>query len=1043
MFLTVSTSCLVRTAVADDDDDAAMRSYLSANGMLNRGLYELAATEYRKFLAEHSDHEKASTARYGLGVSLYRMKRYEPATEALSAIEDDSAFEFAAEVGTIIGHCHLALKNNAEAAKSFQRVVRRHESHELADEAGVGLVEALYLDGQYDEGVDACQRFLSKWSDSPHRERAEFFGAISAMAKKDYRSAADRFAAQLDRFPKGPFADQASLLLAQCYHHNNAMREAIRQYRRVLKQTGSKYIPDALHGLGTLLRRGGNASEAGQVLDQLLEQYPETGLSQSARFQRGRAWFDQGEYEQAFDQLEPLTRTKNDLQDRAAYWAAKCKLRSGEFEAASQRFARAIDEFPDSELLAEMYYDRSIALVRAGQYADATRSLEAYLSRFSDRALAPEALELLATTEHQQKHYTKSRKHCLKFLAQYGSHELAPVVRFLVGENSFLNGDYEDAVADFRASLRAGSDHPQSTEAKFRLGTALYRLQRYDEAVEALAAVTKGRDTVEVYRPALLGLGDIHFQRSEWEQAENYLSDYLSFGANVAAADDALLKLGLSHQRQGENEEAVAAYETLIRQFEDSEHRLQAVFERGQALVALGQDAEAKEAFQSVLDTDRDSRFAPYALNHLAAMAVQDKDFEGASSLYESVSHATSDNKLGADALFQGAGALMAARRFEEAETAFTRFIGTHSDDSRAAEADARRAICMARQDRHADAVSAISRVQRERGPVLSESLKAALGYEKAWCLREMGQSDEAAEAYAALLSDSQREDLSTHAMLELSGIQFNAKRFEEAAKLLRRLRTVMRDGSALVTDELREQATYRLAVCEFELKRFQDAAELFEEFLDAFAESDLTASASYYCGESWFKLGRHGKAVKHLERVAGEFQSSPLLAPSLLRLGECLASLQRWPRSERVFTAYLERFSDSQQWFQAQFGIGWARENQQRYDEAISAYRQVVARHQGPTTARAQFQIGECFFAKTEFELAVREFLKVDILYAYPEWSGAALYEAGRCFEKLGKLVEARAQFKQVVEQHGGSRWADLAAQQLTQVSGASLPGR
>jgi len=1034
---------LPHSAAANDSNDAAMRAYLSANGMLNRGLYELAAAEYRKFLSSNEDHEKAPSARYGLGVSLFRMERYDDALEALSPLQSRDQFEFAAEVGTIIGQCHLTQHRNTEAAEAFKRVVRKHEQHDLADEAGVGLVEALYLDSDHDEAVASCQRFIGKWPESPHRERAEFFGGVSAMANKDYSDAAERFTGQLERFSNGQFAEQASLLLAQCHHHNNTVREAIRQYRKVLQQAGSRYIPDALHGLGSLLRREGHAPEAGQMLDQLLERYPDTSLSQSARFQRGRAWFDEGAYDKAFAMLQPLASEESEFQDQAAYWAAKSKLREGDFSLAAEGFEQAIDRFSDSPLLPEMLYDRAVALVRAGKHDEAAATLEAFRSRFAEHALGAEALELLATTDHQRRNYKKSRELCLAFLQQFGSHNLAPVVRFMVGENSFLAGNYDDAVTDYRDFLDNDSGHQQAATARFRLGTALYRLERFAEADDELKSVTDGTSTAETFRSALLALGDIHFQRSEWKNAEQYLKDYLSFGLNMTAADDALLKLGLSRHRQDDHDGAIEAYDALIASFDDSPHRLQAMFERGQALVALSRPHEAKQTFQAVLDADDDSRFAPYALNHLATMAAQAKDFEQASQLYERVSRSTSESDLGADALFQNAQSLMAAGQFREAESSFTRFVRDHGSHARVAEAAAQRAICLARQDRYDDALKALEQVDERRGSALSSSLKASLGYEKAWCLRELGRLDEAARAYRGLLANSSRKDLNTHAMLELSGIEFNAKRFKEAAQLLRDLREIIQSDPAQIPHDLREQTTYRLGVCEFELEQFDDAAELFEEFLDTFETSTLTASACYYCGEASFKLSRHQKAVKHLARVREEFQSAPVLEPSLLRLGESLAQLQRWPRSERVFTEYMERFSDSKQWFQAQFGIGWARENQSRYDEAVSAYRQVVDRHQGPTAARAQFQIGECLFAKKQYEEAVREFLKVDILYAYPEWSAAALYEAGRCFQKLGKLVEARNHFNQVAEQYGQTRWAEMASQQLTQVSGGLLPGR
>ena len=111
-----------------------------------------------------------------------------------------------------------------------------------------------------------------------------------------------------------------------------------------------------------------------------------------------------------------------------------------------------------------------------------------------------------------------------------------------------------------------------------------------------------------------------------------------------------------------------------------------------------------------------------------------------------------------------------------------------------------------------------------------------------------------------------------------------------------------------------------------------------------------------------------------------------------------------------------------------------------EKYEEAITAYTLIAARN--PKNARAQFQIGECLFAGKKHDEAARELLKVDILYAYPEWSAAALYEAGRCFEALGQTVEARQQFTAVVERFEKSRWARLAQERLAVTTAGSLPG-
>ena len=110
--------------------------------------------------------------------------------------------------------------------------------------------------------------------------------------------------------------------------------------------------------------------------------------------------------------------------------------------------------------------------------------------------------------------------------------------------------------------------------------------------------------------------------------------------------------------------------------------------------------------------------------------------------------------------------------------------------------------------------------------------------------------------------------------------------------------------------------------------------------------------------------------------------------------------------------------------------------------DAAIGAYRDVTMRHQGRTAARAQFQVGECLFAQGRFDEAVRELVKVDILYAYPQWSAAALYEAGRCFQETGNPVDARKQYEQVRRDYGDTKWAAMARQRLDELADSALPG-
>ena len=71
----LSNSKLRAEDVAHQAKDT-LKAYYSGNGLLNRGLYDLAEQEYQSFLASHANHEKAYVARYGLAVTLFRQEKF-------------------------------------------------------------------------------------------------------------------------------------------------------------------------------------------------------------------------------------------------------------------------------------------------------------------------------------------------------------------------------------------------------------------------------------------------------------------------------------------------------------------------------------------------------------------------------------------------------------------------------------------------------------------------------------------------------------------------------------------------------------------------------------------------------------------------------------------------------------------------------------------------------------------------------------------------------------------------------------------------------
>lgn len=1048
MVVTVTAAVGVQTrwAEAQGARDASVRAYYSANGLLNRGMHELAIDEYRTFLEAHPEHEFADTARYGLGVCLYRTNQHANAIAALNEIDDeadgDESFQFAAEVQAILGQCYLARKSYDSAAGCFDQLLERHADHDLADDATALLAESLYNMGEHAAVREASGVLRSRWPGSPHRDRADLFDGLSAMATGEYGDGADVFEALMKRSPDGPYADQSSLLLAQCHHRNNAVARAMKGYRDVIRRGREAYAPTAMHGLSLLLHEEKRLDEADELLTTFMQTYPNDPLAGRARLQHGRVLFDQQQYDEARKRFRQAAKDENGQQDRAAYWTAKCDLRTGRERNAATRLRQAISRYPKSEVLAEMMYDLGVALLRSDQRPEALDAFDAFREKFARHKQAPDALHLAASIEHQDGAYDKSATRCRAFQRAYAEHALRADVDFLLAENQFLSRQYDEAITSFAAFNESHPRDRRGDLAAYRIGLAHFHAGSTDDARDALSAVVKKHADDQAFSFGLYALGDLHFQADESDQAIKYFAAYFALGGDDAVADDALLKYGLSQQRAGQPREALRAFEALIERYPESDHIIHAKFERGQVLVDVDEPEDAERVFSELLSEAPESRFAPHALNHLAAMALADQRYEDAASFYGRIVTRDDATDLHAEAQFHRSQSLMKANKYDDAVRGFTAFIEKHGGHERAAHADAYRAISMARLNQNAEAAAALARVEQEHRTALDASLRTTLLYELAWAHRAQDQHDQAALAYDALLAVGADELLRYHGMAELAELHAEAGENARAIQLIDELRSAQTAARDELPESVMEQSMYRYGVCHHRLKRYKPAVDIFETFMEQYPDSELLASASMLAGDAAFQIKQHRRATQHMNRVVTRFADSDMLGPCLLRLGEASAALQEWEPSQAAYAQFLKAFPQDPMWFQAQFGIGWARENEGRYDDAIAAYRQVVDGHEGKTAARAQFQIGECLFARKDHTEAVRELLKVDIHYAYPEWSAAALYEAGRCFQAMGNPVDARSHYRQVQDRYADSKWAALASTRLEEMKRTTLPG-
>jgi TolA-binding protein len=114
---------------------------------------------------------------------------------------------------------------------------------------------------------------------------------------------------------------------------------------------------------------------------------------------------------------------------------------------------------------------------------------------------------------------------------------------------------------------------------------------------------------------------------------------------------------------------------------------------------------------------------------------------------------------------------------------------------------------------------------------------------------------------------------------------------------------------------------------------------------------------------------------------------------------------------------------------------LGRSLKAQALFPQAREAFKRVTqdpAGRRTETAAKSQFMIAETYLLEKDVKTAEEEYLKVEILYKFPEWQAPALYQAATCQEQLNRWSAAVASYESLIKQFPESQYAAMAKERL-----------
>jgi len=1023
--------------VEGQSTDAATRQYAAAVALQNRGVYDLAAEEWKSFLKSHATDARAARARHYLGVCQYQLGQYDEALRGFQAIvAGDPKFELFEASLLHLGVTQFALARSGKpdlydrAAQTLSGLVAKYPQGEHAADALYYLGECLYARGKKDEAIRQYGQFLAKHAG--HKLAPEALYAMGVAQEETNRAEEagktyDRFLAQ---FAEHRLAAEVSMRRADTLLAAGNPAEAARRFAAAADAAQFPMADYAALRQAEALVQMKDYARAAAAYASIPNRFPKSQYVDRARLAAGKSLFLAGKHGEAEQLLSRLVDSGGPAGAEAAHWLAQSLIKRKQPKQALAVVERAIPRAGGGPFAAQLLLDQADALYEIPERRkEATARYAAVAASHRQDPAAPQALYMAGFGALGQGDFAAAAAYAKQFLATFRDHPLRPDVLHVAAEAAMQAGNFGEADGLYRQLLGQYGGHADAESWKVRQAASLVAQKKHAQAVAALEPLAAALQLPDNRAEAGFLLGSSQLELKQAEAAIRSLEASLAAQPKWRQADEVLLLLAEAHRQAGDPAKARAAASRVISEFPSSRLAARAHYRLGELHWLEGDHAAAAKQYRRVVDQWPEDPVAPYALHELGCSQLNEKDAAGAEATLSRLLTRYGQHEVTARAHYARGMARHQLKQYAAAAEDLQAML--RLDPGSKDRSDARFLLGLAQIElkQHAAAASTLrALLADDRAYAAADKVRYQLG----WALKLSGREDEANRVFGELMASRPDSPLAHEAEHNLGESAYNKKDYTAAAKAYYNV------VQAAHGTPLGEKAAHKLGWCYYHLGNYANAQKTFDYQVKEYPEGPLFADAAFMQAECLMKEEKYAEALAAYGRVK-KYSSVDFEMLALLHAGQAAGQLKQWPRSADLLAQCAARFADAPNAPEALYELGWALQNQGRRAEAIQRYEEVVAKTGREVAARAQFMIGEVQFENKEFSEAVRTFFKVAYGYKdYPTWQADATYEAGRCFESLGQKTQAVKMYQELLEKYPESRRVPLARQRLAALKGS-----
>lgn len=674
-----------------------------------------AKEQYEKVIKDFDKSTYATSAMYSLGWLYLEEQRYKTAKEIFERLSKNYPNNPLAEDAWLkASEAALSDQDWQGAVDLLKRYLSTYPQSVHQDEVYFNLAESFYNLESYAQAFDAYQKTVQATKQSSIKLSA-FIGQIWSLGKLgrindiaaivksaksfafdnqlatdellialgsvyfeagDYQQSLASYEQFIKENPGSSQLNEAYLGRANVHFAMKNFDEAALDYRRLLDVSDREISQKAHFGLGWLLIKQGQSTEAFPFFKSVVDKSLDPVMKSNALLQMADAYQDASQMALAIDQYQQLLLDYSELanKDYVKYRLGIAYLKSDQIQEAIKLFNEIEKEFPSTIYLSDIKYYQGVAAFKQGNWDVSAKSMESFLKNLTKPSdFTPQANYILGIAQLNLKQIDEALKTFQKILRLYPDNLVVAknadvgIARCFVesgqwkeaekrfklivfkypkmdaafealiwlGKNELKNNNSSQAIDYYQKAVDDFSDQPGIESAYYELAQAYELSGETDKALDYYYKVSKDRT---VTPKARMAMADLLAKDVSVNQAIAILIDVIKVYPDLAR--DASLRLGQLYRNSQQYEKEVQVYGSALKmnQGKSLVTDAQLLFSLADTFEMMSKMEEAIEQYLAIgQKKDSDTSWSIKAYLRVAKIYEDNRDWQAARLTYQRI----------------------------------------------------------------------------------------------------------------------------------------------------------------------------------------------------------------------------------------------------------------------------------------------------------------------------------------------------------------------------------------------------------------------